>query len=97
MNRSSTVAVSTMRPRYMTATRSRDLPHHGQVVGDDELGQAAVRGSSSEQLDDLRLARHVERGPRFVEDQDLRAQRQGPGDADALALAAEVADRAATP
>ena len=41
-----------------------------------------------EQVDDLRLDRHVERGDRLVGDDQLRPQRERAGDADALALAA---------
>ena len=43
---------------------------------------------SSQQVDDLRLDRHVERGHRLVADDQLRLARERPGDADALALAA---------
>ena len=41
-----------------------------------------------EQVDHLRLDRHVERGDRLVGHEQLGVQGQGPGDADALALAA---------
>ena len=41
-----------------------------------------------QQVDDLRLDRHVERGDRLVGHQQLGAQGERPGDADALALAA---------
>jgi hypothetical protein len=41
-----------------------------------------------QQVDDLRLDRHVERRHRLVADDQLRAPGQRPGDADALALAA---------
>ena len=41
-----------------------------------------------QQVDHLGLDRHVERRHRLVADDDLRPQRQRPGDADALALAA---------
>ena len=46
------------------------------------------RWSVLEQVDDLRLDRHVERGHRLVGHQQLRLQGQRAGDADALALAA---------
>ena len=41
-----------------------------------------------QQVDDLRLDRHVERGDRLVGDQQLGLQGERPGDPDALALAA---------
>ena len=41
-----------------------------------------------EQVDHLRLDRHVERGDRLVGDEQLGLQGQRAGDADALALAA---------
>ena len=41
-----------------------------------------------DQVDDLRLDRHVERRDRLVGDQQLRRQRERAGDGDALALAA---------
>ena len=41
-----------------------------------------------QQVDDLRLDRDVERGDRLVADDQLGIDRERPGDADALALAA---------
>ena len=41
-----------------------------------------------EQVEDLRLDRHVERADRLVEHEDLRVERERAGDADALALPA---------
>ena len=41
-----------------------------------------------QQIDDLRLNRHIQRGHRFVADDQLRIERQRARDADALALAA---------
>ena len=40
-----------------------------------------------QQIDDLRLDRHIQRRHRFVADDEFRAQRQGTRDTDALALA----------
>jgi hypothetical protein len=42
----------------------------------------------AQQVDDLRLHRHVERAGRLVEHDEPRLQHQRPGDGDALALAA---------
>ncbi len=57
-------------------------------MGDEDVGQAEVVLKLLEQVDHLRLHRHVERGHRLVTDDDLRLQRESPGDADALPLAA---------
>ena len=65
-----------------------DVPHDRQVVGDEQVGQAEVVLQVLEQVDHLRLHRDVERGDRLVADDDLRLQGQGPGDPDALPLAA---------
>ena len=77
-----------IRPRYMTAIAVRDVPDDGQVVGDEHVGEAELVLQVLEQVDDLGLDRHVERGDRLVADDQLRPQRDGAGDADALALAA---------
>ena len=46
------------------------------------------RRSSQEQVDDLRLDRHVERGDRLVADEQVGLHGERAGDGDALALAA---------
>ncbi len=65
-----------------------DVAHDGQVVRDEDVGQPELVLQVLEQVDDLGLDRHVERRDRLVADDQLRAQRDGPGDTDALALAA---------
>ena len=50
-----------------------------------------------EEVEDLGLHRHVEGGDDLVAHQQLRLEDQGPGDADALALAARELARAARP
>ena len=65
-----------------------DVPHHGQVVGDDEVGEVELLLQLVEQVDHLGLHRHVEGRHRLVGDDQLGLDRQRPGDADALALAA---------
>ena len=65
-----------------------DLADDGQVVGDEHVGQAELVLEVLQQVDDLGLDRDVERGDRLVGDDELGPQRQRPGDADALALAA---------
>ena len=65
-----------------------DVPDDRQVVRDEDVGDAELVLDVLEQVDDLRLDRHVERGDRLVADDELGPQRDGAGDADALALAA---------
>ena len=77
-----------MRPRYITATRSADVLDHRQVVRDEQVGEAELLLQVLEQVDDLRLDRHVERRDRLVADDQLRLDRERARDADALALAA---------
>ena len=79
---------STMRPRYMTATRSEMWRHHRKVVGDEQIGEAELVLQVLQQVDDLGLDRDVERGDRLVENEQARLQRQCPRDADALLLPA---------
>ena len=64
------------------------MPDHGQVVRDEEEREAQLALQVLEQVDDLRLDRHVQRGDRLVGDDQLRLQGERAGDADALALAA---------
>ncbi|CAM5491577.1 hypothetical protein SCANM63S_02430 [Streptomyces canarius] len=65
-----------------------DVPHDRQVVRDEEVGEVELALEPVEQVDDLRLDGDVERRDRLVGHDDLRAQRESAGDADALALAA---------
>ena len=65
-----------------------DVLHHREVVGDEDQRQAVARLHVLEQVEDLRLHRHVERGDRLVADDQLRLGRDRAGDRDALALAA---------
>ena len=65
------------------------MPHHREVVGDEQEGDVELALQVLEQVDHLRLDRHVERGDGLVGHQQLRVQRERPGDADALALPPE--------
>ena len=65
-----------------------DVAHDGQVVRDEDVGQAEVALQRLEQVDDLRADRDVERRDRLVEDDQLRVERERARDADALPLAA---------
>src|SRR5699024_4546527 len=64
------------------------LADDGEIVGDEEVGQAEAVAQVLEQVDDTGLNGHVEGGDRLVEDLQLRVRERRPGDADALALTA---------
>ena len=58
----------------------------GQIMGDHQQGHAVFPGEPLQEVEDLRLRRHVERGCRFVRDQQARPQGDGHGDDDPLPL-----------
>ena len=60
--------------------------HHAEVVADEEIGETAFLLQFVQEVEDLRLHRHVEGAGRLVEDDELRIERQGPGDGDPLPL-----------
>ena len=63
-------------------------PHHGEVVGDEEEGKVVLALELEQEIQHLRLDRDVEGRDGLVEDDEARLGREGPGDRDALALAA---------
>jgi len=65
-----------------------DVPHHGEVVSDEEIGAARFPPQLLEEGEDARLHRNVERRRRFVEDDEGGLGREGAGEGDALLLAA---------
>ncbi|CUJ66849.1 Uncharacterised protein [Achromobacter ruhlandii] len=65
-----------------------DALDHRHVVRDEQERHAQLALQVQQQVDDLRLDRHVQGRDRFVGDHHLGVQRQGARDADALALAA---------
>ena len=65
-----------------------DVADDAEVVGDEDVGEPELVLKVVEQVDDLRLDRDVERRDRLVGDDQLRPQRQRPGDPDPLPLAA---------
>ncbi len=65
-----------------------DVLHHAQIVRHEEIGQPQLLLKVEQQVQDLRLDRHIERGDRFIGHDEPRVKRQGARDADALALAA---------
>ena len=64
------------------------VAHDREVVRDEDVGEAELALQIGEQVEDLRLDRDVERRDRLVADDELRPQREGARDADALSLAA---------
>ena len=64
------------------------LGHHAEVVGDDHDRGVELALQPLDQLEDLRLHGHVERGRGLVGDQQLRVVGQRHGDHRALAHAA---------
>ena len=65
-----------------------DMAHDRQIVADEEIGEIEPLLDVGEEVQHLRLDRHIERRDRLVEHQDGRRQHQRAGDGDALALAA---------
>ena len=61
---------------------------HVEVVGDEHVGQRALRLELLQEIQHLRLHRLVEGGHRLVEDQEPGIEHEGARDVDALALAA---------
>ena len=80
--------ISTIFPRYITATRLQMCSHQPQIVRDEEIRQLQLLLQVHQQVDDLRLHRDVERRDRLVEDEERRVQRERARQADALPLAA---------
>ena len=81
-------ACSTIWPAYITARRRRSLGDDAEVVGDQDHRHPALAAQVVEQLQDLRLDRHVERGRRLVGDQQLGLAGERDRDHHALAHAA---------
>jgi len=65
-----------------------DILDYGQVVRHEEISQGEGLLQVVQQVEHLRLDRHVQRRDRFVADDQFRAQRQGAGDPDPLTLTA---------
>jgi hypothetical protein len=66
----------------------RNVPHHREVVRDEQIGDAEAFLQVLQQVHHLRADRHVQRGYRFIRNDHLWTWCQRPGDGDALALAA---------
>jgi hypothetical protein len=66
----------------------RQMPHHGQVVGDEQHGELQPVPEIRQEIQDLGLNGEVQRGDGLVQHQELRAHGQGPGNPQPLALTA---------
>src|ERR1035438_1792926 len=64
----------------------REIAHDGHRMRDEEVGQREIALQLLQQIDDLRTDADIERGNRFVGDDESRPQHQGARDSDALAL-----------
>jgi hypothetical protein len=80
--------ISTILPEVHDRDPVGDMADDGEVVRDEEVGEPEVVLEAREQVDDLRLDRHVERRDGLVEDDQGRVEGERAGDADALPLAA---------
>ncbi len=65
-----------------------DIADHGQIVADEDAGEAELAPGALEEVQHLRLNRDVECRGRLIEEQETRAQHDGPGDGHPLLLAA---------
>ena len=65
-----------------------DVLDDRQVVRDEHIGQILLFLQIEQQVDDLRLNGHVQRGDSLVADDELRLRGERAGDADTLPLAA---------
>ena len=74
----------------------RDVADDGEVVRDEQVGQAELGLELLHEVDDLRLDGDVERRDRLVADEELRVQRERSCYADALSLASGELMRVAT-
>ena len=62
--------------------------HHCEIVRDEHVGKMQPLLKIEQQIDDLRLDVHVERGDRLIRDDEVRLGRESARDGDALALSA---------
>jgi hypothetical protein len=66
----------------------RDVPNHGQIVGDEEICEPAAVAEVGEEIEHLGLHGDVEGGYRLVEDDKLGFDRKGACDSHSLPLSA---------
>ena len=85
-----------MRPEVHHRDPVADVLDDAHVVGDEHIGQPELALERLQQVQDLRLDRHVERGHRLVADDEVGLQDERPRDADPLPLPAAELVRVAT-
>ena len=64
------------------------MPDRAQIVRDEQIRQVPLALQLLQQIQDLRLDRHVERRDRLVGDDEIRVRGERARDADALLLSA---------
>ena len=62
-----------------------DMTDHGQIVGDEHIGEPLVTLQFFQQIQNLGLDGYVQGGDRLVTYHEIRVQRKCTGDADPLA------------
>src|SRR5262245_65600780 len=60
---------------------------HADVMADDDVAELELVTEIEQQVENLRSKRNIERRGRLIGNDQLRLERDRPGDADALALA----------
>ena len=65
-----------------------DVAHHGKIVGDEQIGDAAFLLQAAQQVQHLCTDGHIQCADGLIGNDELRLHDQGPGNADALALSA---------
>ena len=75
-------------PKVHHRDAARDVLDDREVVRNEDVGETQTLLQVLQQVDDLRLHRHIERRHRFVADDEPRLDRECARDADALALPA---------
>ena len=64
----------------------RDVLHHGEIVGDEQIRKRELLSQVNQQVQHLRANRHVERRDRFVAHDELGVECNGASNTDALSL-----------
>ena len=65
-----------------------DVAHHGKIVGDEQVGDAAFLLQAAQQVQHLCTDGHIQCADGLIGNNELRLHDQRPGDTDALALSA---------
>ena len=75
-------------PQVHDPDMGADVFDHGQVVGDNQIGQAQLCPKIHQEIQDLGLNGNIQGRNRLIEHNHLRVQSQSPGDGDTLPLTA---------